>query len=95
MIENLLPRHRFSLGRILKNNELELDGHFFDAKLKQSIIRELLSNRQVSQTDLLKLGIQVNLPQENSCQLMDSFGHGLVFNMISQRLKAMHQMPLR
>jgi SAM-dependent methyltransferase len=88
VIENLLPRHRFSLGRILKNNELELDGQFFDAKLKQSIIRELLSNRQVSQTDLLKLGIQVNLPQENSCQLMDSFGHGLVFNMISQKIES-------
>lgn len=88
VIENLLPRHRFSLGRILKNNELELDGQFFDSKLKQSIIRELLSNRQVSQTDLLKLGIQVNLPQENSCQLMDSFGHGLVFNMISQKIES-------
>jgi hypothetical protein len=44
--------------------------------------------QQVSQTDLLKLGIQVNLPQENSCQLMDSFGHGLVFNMISQKIES-------
>ena len=88
MIENLLPRHKNALGSILINNDLQLDNQFFDAKLKQQLLRELLSNKQVSQQDLLKLGIQVNLPQENSSQLLDSFGHGLVFNVISQKIES-------
>ena len=88
VIENLLPRHKNDLGSILINNDLQLDNQFFDAKLKQQLLRELLSNKQVSQQDLLKLGIQVNLPQENSSQLLDSFGHGLVFNVISQKIES-------
>ena len=88
VIENLLPRHRFALGRILKNNHLALDQQFFDSKLKQSLVRELLSNKQVSQQDLEKLGIQFNLPQENQNHLLDSFGHALVFNVISQNIES-------
>ncbi|CAB1218997.1 hypothetical protein [Acinetobacter bouvetii] len=88
VIENLLPRHRDALGSILVNNDLQLDNQFFDSKLKQNLLRELLSNKQVSQQDLLKLGIQVNLPQENRSQLMDCFGHGLVFNVISQKIES-------
>lgn len=88
VIENLLPRHRFALGRILKNNDLALDQQFFDSKLKQSLVRELLSNKQVSQQDLEKLGIQFNLPQEHHNYLLDSFGHALVFNAISQNLES-------
>ena len=88
VIENLLPRHKNALGSILINNDLQLDNQFFDAKLKQQLLRELLSNKQVSQQDLLKLGIQVNLPQENSSQLLDSFGHSLVFNVISQKIES-------
>lgn len=88
VIENLLPRHRNALGSILINNDLQLDSQFFDAKLKQNLLRELLSNKQVSQQDLLKLGIQVNLPQENRSHLLDCFGHGLVFNVISQKIES-------
>ena len=88
VIENLLPRHRFALGKILKNNHLALDQQFFDNKLKQSLVRELLSNKQVSQQDLEKLGIQFNLPQENHNHLLDSFGHALVFNAISQNIES-------
>ena len=88
VIENLLPRHRNALGSILVNNDLQLDSQFFDAKLKNNLLRELLRNKQVSQQDLLKLGIQVNLPQENRSQLLDCFGHGLVFNVISQKIES-------
>ena len=88
LIENLLPRHKHALGQILKNNELQLDSSFFDAKLKQNLIRSLLSNKQVDQHDLHKLGIQFNLPQESRRQLMDCFGHGLVFNVISQKIES-------
>lgn len=88
VIENLLPRHRNALGSILINNDLQLDNQFFDSKLKQNLLRELLSNKQVSQQDLLKLGIQVNLPQENRSHLLDCFGHGLVFNVISQKIES-------
>jgi hypothetical protein len=72
----------------LINNDLQLDNQFFDSKLKQNLLRELLSNKQVSQQDLLKLGIQVNLPQENRSHLLDCFGHGLVFNVISQKIES-------
>ncbi|MFV5492384.1 hypothetical protein [Acinetobacter sp. ASP199] len=88
VIENLLPRHRMALGRILKNNDLQLDSQFFDANQKQTILRELLSNKQVDQHDLMKLGIQVNLPQENRQILLDVYGHGLVFNVISNKIES-------
>ncbi|OTG68736.1 hypothetical protein B9T25_04420 [Acinetobacter sp. ANC 4470] len=88
VIENLLPRHKNALGSILINNDLQLDNQFFDSKLKQMLLRELLSNKKVSKQDLLKLGIQLNLPQENRSQLLDSFGHGLVFNVISQKIES-------
>lgn len=88
VIENLLPRHRMALGRILKNNDLQLDAQFFDASQKQTILRELLSNKQVDQYDLMKLGIQLNLPQENRQILLDCYGHGLVFNVISNKIES-------
>ena len=88
VIEQILLRHRQSLANILKNNDLKLDNQFFDAKLKQNLLRELLSSKQVSEQDLLKLGIQLNLPQENRSLLMDCFGHGLVFNVISQKIES-------
>jgi len=88
VIENILPRHRFALGRILKNNDLLLDTQFFDAAQKQVILRELLSNKQVDQQDLLKLGIHVNLPQEKRQLLLDTYGHALVFNVISNKIES-------
>ncbi|MFH7409521.1 hypothetical protein [Acinetobacter variabilis] len=88
VIENILPRHRFALGRILKNNDLLLDTQFFDAAQKQVILRELLSNKQVDQQDLLKLGIHVNLPQEKRQLLLDAYGHALVFNVISNKIES-------
>ncbi|HJF27626.1 hypothetical protein NI467_05615 [Acinetobacter bohemicus] len=88
VIENILPRHRQALGRILKNNDLLLDTQFFDAAQKQVILRELLSNKQVDQQDLLKLGIHLNLPQENRQLLLDAYGHGLVFNVISNKIES-------
>ncbi|MFV5519300.1 MULTISPECIES: hypothetical protein [Acinetobacter] len=88
VIENVLPNHRWSLGRILKYNNLQLDSNFFDAKLKQNLIRSLLSNKQVDQHDLNKLGLQIQLPYENRNVLLDHFGHGLVFNIISQKIES-------
>ena len=88
VIENSLPTHRKSLGSILKNNDLQLDTNFFDAKQKQQLIRSLFSNKQVDQHDLLKLGLQVNMPQESRSLLHDYLGHGLVFNVISQKIES-------
>ena len=88
VIENLLPRHRMALGQILKTNALALDDQFFDAKQKQALLRELFSNKQVDQQDLAKLGIQVNMPQEKRSLLQDSYDHGLVFNVISQKIES-------
>ena len=39
VIEKSLKEHRASLGKILKNNDLQLDSNFFDAKQKQRLIR--------------------------------------------------------
>ena len=36
----------------------------------------------------MKLGIQVNLPQENRQILLDIYGHGLVFNVISNKIES-------
>ena len=89
VIESALPRHRQALANIFKNNDLQLDQQFFDAKLKQNLLRELLSSQQVREQDLLKLGIQLNLPaQQNRSLLMDYFGHALVFNLISQKIES-------
>lgn len=88
VIENLLPRHKAALGHILKSNALALDSQFFDAKQKQTLLRELFSNKQVDQQDLAKLGIQVNMPQEKRSLLQDAFQHGLVFNVISQKIES-------
>lgn len=89
VIESALPRHRQALVNIFKNNDLQLDQQFFDAKLKQNLLRELLSSQQVREQDLLKLGIQFNLPaQQNRSLLMDYFGHALVFNLISQKIES-------
>lgn len=51
-------------------------------------MRELLSNKQVDQQDLLKLGIHVNLPQEKRQLLLDAYGHALVFNVISNKIES-------
>ncbi|KWQ04393.1 hypothetical protein SE27_03430 [Acinetobacter harbinensis] len=89
VIESALPHHRQALVNIFKNNDLQLDQQFFDAKLKQNLLRELLSSQQVREQDLLKLGIQFNLPaQQNRSLLMDYFGHALVFNLISQKIES-------
>lgn len=88
VIENSLKKHRASLGQILKNNDLQLDSNFFDAKQKQQLIRSLLSNKQVDERDLNKLGVQINVPQESRSLLLDKFGHGLVFNVISQKIES-------
>ena len=88
VIENLLPRHRHALGRILKQNDLALDGQFFDAKQKQQILRELLSNKQVDEQDLIKLGIHVDMPDEHPNLLLDCFGHGVVFNVLSHKIES-------
>ena len=89
VIENLLPHHKGALGQILKRNDLALDNQFFDAKQKQAILRELLSNKQVDQHDLNKLGIQVQLPNEdNKKLLLDTFGHAVVFNVLSQKIES-------
>ena len=88
VIENLLPTHRWSLGQILKNNDFQVDSNFFDNKLKQNLIRSLFSNKQVDQHDLKKLGLQINVPQETRSLLLDDFGHGLVFNVISQKIES-------
>lgn len=89
LIESALPHHAQALSSILKHNALELDPQFFDAKQKQHILRALLKTKQVDQHDLLKLGIQVQIPQEDKrCLLMDAFGHGLVFNVISQKIES-------
>ncbi len=89
VIESALPRHRQALVNIFKNNDLQLDQQFFDAKLKQNLLRELLSSQQVREQDLLKLGIQLNLPaQQNRSLLMDCFGHAVVFNLISQKIES-------
>lgn len=87
VIENVLPQHRQALGRILKNNDFQLDSQFFDSKLKQNLIRSLLNNKQVDQHDLEKLGLQPQLLQETRNLLFNHFGHGLVFNIISQKIE--------
>lgn len=88
VIESLLPRHREALGHILKSNDLALDSQFFDAKQKQALLRELFSNKQVDQQDLAKLGIEVSMPQEKRSLLQDAYEHGLVFNVISQKVES-------
>ena len=65
VIENLLSRHRLALGQILKNNHFQLDSQFFDAKQKQTLLRALFNNKQVSEQDLNKLGITTFTPQDN------------------------------
>ncbi len=91
VIANFLPAHSKALGRILKHNNLQLDDQYLDANLKQLITRTLLSKRQVTEQDLQKLGIKVNLPQDNRNQLQDYFGNTLVFNLISQKLESYPQ----
>lgn len=87
VIENLLSRHRLALGQILKNNHFQLDSQFFDAKQKQTLLRALFNNKQVSEQDLNKLGITTFTPQDNRNLLLDQYEHGLVFNVISQKIE--------
>ena len=91
VIAHLLGTHNEALGKILKTIDLQLDSTFFDASLKQTITRILLTNKRVDEQDLQKLGISVNLPFENRTQLLDSFGKVLVFNVITQKLESYDQ----
>lgn len=91
VIENLITRHSKALGRILKNNDLQLDAQYFDPNLKQLITRVMLSRRQVTEQDLQKLGIKVNTLHEARRQLQDHFGNFLVFNLISSKIESYPQ----
>ena len=91
VIAHSLGAHNEALGDILKTIDLQLDSSFFDASLKQTITRILLTNKRVDEQDLQKLGISVNLPFEERTQLQDSFGKVLVFNVITQKLESYDQ----
>ena len=91
VIAHLLGTHNEALGKILKSSDLQLDSTFFDASLKQTITRILLTNKRVDEQDLQKLGIQVSFAFEDKTQLQDSFGNILVFNVITQKLESYEQ----
>ncbi|WOE41951.1 hypothetical protein [Acinetobacter chinensis] len=91
VIAHLLGTHNEALGKILKGTDIQLDSNFFDASLKQTITRILLTNKRVDEQDLQKLGIQVNFAFEDRMQLKDSFGNILVFNVITQKLESYDQ----
>ncbi|MEB3767207.1 hypothetical protein [Acinetobacter sp. MD2] len=92
VVRNLLGRHSAALGRILRSNNLQLDDQYFDANLKQMITRIMLSKRQVTEQDLQKLGIKVNLPVDTArAQLQDHYGNFLVFNLISHKIESYPQ----
>ncbi|MBO6151816.1 MAG: hypothetical protein J6O15_04370 [Acinetobacter sp.] len=91
VIAHLLGSHNEALGKILKTIDLQLDSSFFDASLKQTITRILLTNKRVDEQDLQKLGIRVNFAFEDKTQLQDSFGNILVFNVITQKLESYDQ----
>ena len=76
-----------------ENGEFQLDGQYLDAQLKQLITRTLLTNKQVNEQDLLKLGIKVNMPhdQEQRSLLQDCHQAYLVFNLITQKLESYSQ----
>ncbi len=91
VIAHLLGTHNEALGKILKASNIQLDNTFFDASLKQTITRILLTNKRVDEQDLQKLGIQVNFAFENKNQLQDNFGNIVVFNVITQKLESYDQ----
>ncbi|MBF7695518.1 hypothetical protein [Acinetobacter rathckeae] len=91
VIGQLMSRHSKALGRILKNNDLQLDAQYFDPALKQLITRVMLNRRQVTEQDLQKLGIKVNLPQESHLKLQDHFENFLIFNLISSKVESYTQ----
>ncbi len=93
VIAKFLPKHSAKLGKILKNGEFQLDGQYLDTQLKQLITRTLLTNKQVNEQDLLKLGIKVNMPhdQEQRSLLQDCHQAYLVFNLITQKLESYSQ----
>ncbi|TCM69160.1 hypothetical protein EC844_103105 [Acinetobacter calcoaceticus] len=91
VIARLLGTHNEALAKILKSRDLQLDQQFFDAPLKQIITRILLTNKRVDEQDLLKLGIQVNLPLEKKTQMQDYLGQVLVFNIITQKMESYPQ----
>lgn len=95
VISQLMSRHSKALGRILKNNDLQLDAQYLDPTLKQLITRVMLSRRQVTEQDLQKLGIKVNLPQESRLHLQDQFEGFLIFNMISSKIESYSQDSIR
>lgn len=91
VIARSLGNHNEALGKILKSRDLQLDSQFFDAQLKQSLTRILLTNKRVDEQDLLKLGIQVNVPHETQQQLYDHSGQVMVFNIITQKIESYPQ----
>ncbi len=91
VVAHLLGTHNEALGNILKGIDLQLDKNFFDASLKQTITRILLTNKRVDEQDLEKLGIQVNFAFEEKNQLQDRFGNILVFNVITQKVESYEQ----
>lgn len=91
VISRLLDQHYQSLGHILKSNDLQLDKTFFDAAVKQQITRTMLSNKQVTEQDLAKLGISVNLMPEQSSELETDGDCSLVFNLITQKIESYPQ----
>ncbi|AOA59348.1 hypothetical protein [Acinetobacter larvae] len=91
VIARLLGQHYHALGDILKNLDMQLDAQFFDNQLKQRITRILLAHKQVDQQDLEKLGINIDLPQQQKNQLYDAQGQVLVFNLISQKIESYPQ----
>ena len=91
VINNLMSRHSAALGRILRSNELHLDDQYLDANLKQLITRVMLNRRQVTEQDLQKLGIKVNLSQATNNHLQDHYTNQVVFNLISHKIECYPQ----
>ena len=91
VVAHLLGNHNEALGKILKGINVQLDSTFFDASLKQTITRILLTNKRVDEQDLQKLGIQVNFAFEGQTHLQDHFGKIVVFNVITQKLESYEQ----
>lgn len=91
VINNLMSRHSAALGRILRSNDLHLDDQYLDANLKQLITRVMLNRRQVTEQDLQKLGIKVNLSQATNNHLQDHYTNQVVFNLISHKIECYPQ----
>lgn len=89
LLAQALPRHRTALSQMLKSYPNQLDAHFFDAQLKQNLIRELFNNKQVNADDLAKLGIDVKWPVGMAAAVLHTpDGQSLVFNVISKKIES-------